>query len=200
MPACWRLTDRMIRPLSPHLRIYSFPPTAILSILHRVSGVLLTLGLPVWVLWLMRVAAGPSAYEPIYVFLQSPAGIVSLYIWLFALFLHLCHGIRHLFWDSGKGLLRDSLRLHSMLEFTAAVILTGGCYGLHFKQADYHGTPLPPADWRGDQVTPWAPPSVYDCDKASESAAPAAGESAIRCSALIEERTTIGHTMPSLSV
>ncbi|QFY43271.1 succinate dehydrogenase, cytochrome b556 subunit [Candidatus Methylospira mobilis] len=173
----------MTRPLSPHLRIFRFPPTAVLSILHRVTGVLLTLGLPVWVFWLMQVADGPSAYEPIHAFLQSSAGISSLYLWLFALFMHLCHGLRHLFWDSGRGMLRDSLHRYAMLEFSAAVILTGGCYGLHLKQTELQG--LPAADWRGEPAKRWAP-SAYGCDNAAETPAPDFGAPVIRCSALVD--------------
>jgi succinate dehydrogenase / fumarate reductase, cytochrome b subunit len=189
----------MTRPLSPHLRIYRFPLTAILSIFHRVTGVLLTLGLFAWVVWLMLVAAGPSAYEPIHVFLQSPPGVVCLYLWLFALFFHLCHGIRHLFWDSGRGLLRDSLHLHAVLEFSAAVILTCGCYGLHLKQGESLGTALQPVDWRGEQVRPWMP-SAYGCDDSAETLEPDVREPVIRCSALIHKRIRLGHNTPSMRV
>lgn len=158
----------MDRPLSPHLRVYRFPSTAILSILHRVTGVFLTLGLLAWTVWLGCVAAGVTAYLPVQAFLQSPLGLVCLYLWLFALFLHLCHGVRHLLWDSGRGLMRSSLRLHDALEVTIAVVLMGLCYGLYVWETGLPeiNMPLPNMDWRDEQVRPLTHPP-YGCDNSN---------------------------------
>lgn len=91
------------RPLSPHLGIYRFPLSAVLSISHRISGVALSAGLLVLVLWLWGAAYAPKLYDVIDRFLEGFLGQAVLCLWSFALFFHLCSGIRHLFWDIGKG-------------------------------------------------------------------------------------------------
>ena len=90
-------------PLSPHLQIYRMPVAALLSITHRATGVFLTLGTVVLVYWLVAVALGPEAYAGLQETLGSWVGIIALFLWSFALFFHLCNGIRHLFWDAGYG-------------------------------------------------------------------------------------------------
>lgn len=92
------------RPLSPHLQIYRWPITMLLSILHRITGAALSLGLIVLVLWLMLVAAGPERYQYFREIMASPLGIVMLVAWTFAFLLHLANGVRHLVWDFGRGL------------------------------------------------------------------------------------------------
>ena len=91
------------RPLSPHLQVYRLPLTAIVSILHRMTGVLLAAGLVLFAVSLAQIQAGSSSFQSMQSFINQP--FVSLVIWLmvYALFFHLCHGIRHLFWDMGEG-------------------------------------------------------------------------------------------------
>ncbi|MDH3645366.1 MAG: succinate dehydrogenase, cytochrome b556 subunit [Gammaproteobacteria bacterium] len=91
------------RPLSPHLQIYRWQITMILSIVHRTSGVALSVGLLLLVLWLITAATGPESYTRLRELLASPLGVVVLAGFIFALSFHLCNGIRHLFWDIGKG-------------------------------------------------------------------------------------------------
>ena len=91
------------RPLSPHLSIYRWPITMTLSILHRVTGVGLSLGLVVLALWLMHVAAGPEQYQYFRATMGTMLGRLLLIGWTFAFFLHLGNGIRHLVWDVGRG-------------------------------------------------------------------------------------------------
>lgn len=91
------------RPLSPHLQIYKPQLTSVLSILHRATGVALAAGTLLLVWWLLAAASGPAAYGQAQAFLGSWLGILLLIGWTFALFFHLCNGIRHLLWDSGYG-------------------------------------------------------------------------------------------------
>jgi succinate dehydrogenase / fumarate reductase cytochrome b subunit len=112
------------RPLSPHLQIYRLPLTAWLSISHRICGVILSLGLVALSLGLLAAAHSPSSYEAIRGFLAGWVGRGVLFFWLLALFLHFCHGIRHLIWDLGLGFERLSLARHSGWELLAAVSLT----------------------------------------------------------------------------
>jgi succinate dehydrogenase / fumarate reductase cytochrome b subunit len=91
------------RPLSPHLQIYRWQLTSVLSILHRLSGIALGIGTILLVLWLVAAASGPQAYDSVQDFLGSWLGRLMLFGWSAALFYHLCNGVRHLAWDAGHG-------------------------------------------------------------------------------------------------
>lgn len=91
------------RPLSPHLQIYRWPITMVLSILHRITGVGLGLGTLLLTWWLVAAAVGPDDYAFAQAVLGSWFGRLVLFGFTWALFLHLCNGIRHLFWDAGYG-------------------------------------------------------------------------------------------------
>lgn len=73
------------------------------SILHRVTGVALSVGLIVLALWLVTVALGGADYERLRSVLSSLLGRLFLIGWSFAFFLHLANGVRHLVWDFGRG-------------------------------------------------------------------------------------------------
>lgn len=89
------------RPLSPHLQVYRPQLTSVMSISHRLSGLLLSLGMVMVTIWLVALAAGPSAFAAVNGWLASPGGLIALLIWTVALFYHLLNGIRHLCWDAG---------------------------------------------------------------------------------------------------
>lgn len=91
------------RPLSPHLQIYRWPVTMASSIMHRVSGMWLSVGSAALVFWLICAALGPDSYAIARGFFSSGWGIALLMLWSMAFFYHLVNGIRHLFWDAGKG-------------------------------------------------------------------------------------------------
>jgi succinate dehydrogenase / fumarate reductase, cytochrome b subunit len=91
------------RPLSPHLQIYRWQLTSVLSILHRAAGVALSGGAILLVWWLVAAASGPDAYENVAGFLGSWLGLLLLFGWSLSLFYHLCNGVRHLIWDTGHG-------------------------------------------------------------------------------------------------
>lgn len=91
------------RPLSPHLGVYRWQVSNTLSILHRLTGLMLTAGAVVFTVWLVAVAGGPDAYLGVVGVLRSPPGVLLLFGWTFCFFYHLCNGIRHLFWDAGYG-------------------------------------------------------------------------------------------------
>jgi succinate dehydrogenase / fumarate reductase cytochrome b subunit len=93
-------TDR--RPLSPHLTIYRWPITMVLSILHRMTGVALSVGLIAFVLWIEAIAYEFIPYDTVYGLMQSLPGQVLLFGWCFSFFFHLANGIRHLVWDTGR--------------------------------------------------------------------------------------------------
>jgi succinate dehydrogenase / fumarate reductase cytochrome b subunit len=99
------------RPLSPHLQVYRPQLTSMLSILHRLTGIALSIGALYLAVWVICAAASPSTYAYFQGFNGSIAGRIVLGGWLFCLFYHLCNGIRHLFWDAGYGFeLKDVYR------------------------------------------------------------------------------------------
>ena len=112
------------RPLSPHLQVYRLPLTAIVSVTHRMTGVLLTAGLVLFVVSLAMIQDGSSSYAAMQGFIQQ--GWVKLAIWLmiYALFFHLCHGIRHLIWDTGEGYNKVLMNYYIILEMFAAIMVT----------------------------------------------------------------------------
>lgn len=114
----------MSRPLSPHLQIYRLPLTALLSITHRITGVVLTLGLLGLAAIVVATAYDRAAFIAIRDFLHGLFGQMILFAWLLALFLHFCHGIRHLLWDLIRGFDRERLTRHSQWELAAALGLT----------------------------------------------------------------------------
>ena len=112
------------RPLSPHLQIYRLPFSALISISHRATGVLLAAGSLVLVYWLAAVASGPDAFANAQALLGSIVGRVLLLVLTFSLFYHLANGIRHLFWDAGFGFELRTARTSGMLVVVASVVLT----------------------------------------------------------------------------
>ncbi len=112
------------RPLSPHLQIYRLPVTAVLSILHRLTGVALAAGALVLMWWLMAAASGPDYYAQVQGWLASWLGRLVLLGFTFALFYHLATGIRHLLWDVGYGLDVASTARTGPMVVIAAVVLT----------------------------------------------------------------------------
>lgn len=91
------------RPLSPHLGIYRWQMSNALSILHRVTGFGLTIGLIPLALWLWGAAYDPALFEALRGAFDSVAGKVFLFGWTLAFYYHLGNGIRHLNWDLGRG-------------------------------------------------------------------------------------------------
>jgi len=112
------------RPLSPHLQIYAWQWTMALSILHRATGVGLAGGTLLLVWWLLALAAGPAAFDQVQVVIGSWIGRLFLLGWTWALFYHLCNGIRHLFWDTGRGFDLDTARNSGYFAVAASAVLT----------------------------------------------------------------------------
>ena len=92
-----------VRPTSPHLLIYRWQIGNTLSILHRLTGVALALGLIALGYWFVALASGPQAYATAMRVFASPPGLLVMMGWTFAFSYHLMNGVRHLFWDIGMG-------------------------------------------------------------------------------------------------
>ena len=111
-------------PLSPHLQIYRLPLTALLSITHRITGVLLAIG-SLLLIWLLVAAAqGAEAYTALIVHFKAWYGQVFLIAYLFGLYLHFCNGVRHLFWDAGYGFELETVDITAKIAIVVAILLT----------------------------------------------------------------------------
>jgi succinate dehydrogenase / fumarate reductase cytochrome b subunit len=112
------------RPLSPHLGVYKFLYTMSLSIMHRITGVAATVGFLVFVWWLMALASGPAPYAAAMRVLSTPLAKLVLIGFTFSFVYHFCNGIRHLVWDTGRGLERAQARRSGAAVIVAALLLT----------------------------------------------------------------------------
>jgi len=121
------------RPLSPHLMVYRPQLTSVLSIIHRMTGVALVPGTLLLAWWLVAAALGPEAFGLVQSFLGLWIGRLILFGFTFALFYHLCNGIRHLFWDAGYGFELKTLHASGWAVVVTSAALTlvafaGGYY------------------------------------------------------------------------
>lgn len=112
------------RPLSPHLQIYRFPLVMMMSGMHRMTGIVLAVGAVLLAAWLGSAAYGPRTYALMSAFWGSWFGYLLLFGWSVALYWHLCTGIRHLFWDIGKGFDLTTVRKTNVLVLLGVAALT----------------------------------------------------------------------------
>jgi succinate dehydrogenase / fumarate reductase, cytochrome b subunit len=127
------------RPLSPHLGVYKFMYTMTLSILHRLTGCVASLGFLAFVWWLMALASGPDAYAAAMSCLSSPLAKLLLAGFTFSFVYHFCNGIRHLVWDTGRGLERAQARRSGMVMVLAALLLTALVLWLACRAMGFEG-------------------------------------------------------------
>jgi succinate dehydrogenase / fumarate reductase cytochrome b subunit len=127
-PANLNPTPAQPRPLSPNIQIYRPQLTSVLSITNRITGLVLSLGAVGLVVWLSAAAAGPQSYRFVQSVIGSWAGRVVLFGCIFAFFLHLCGGIRHLVWDTVHGFELRSIYISGWAVVGASVALTVGAW------------------------------------------------------------------------
>jgi succinate dehydrogenase cytochrome b subunit len=132
-------TSTRRRPLSPFLTVYRWQYTMALSILHRVTGCALSVGLLLFAYWLVAAASGKDAYHQAFDFFVHPLGRTLLVGFSFAFFYHLLNGARHLTWDTGHGLERKSARLSGWIVFLGAIACTALFWVMVLR--DHGGTP-----------------------------------------------------------
>ncbi len=113
------------RPLSPHLTIWRWGPAMAVSILHRATGIALSLaGLAVLAWWLMALAQGPDAYAVFSKAAHSPVGLIILIGITWSFFQHLLSGIRHLVTDSGAAFELGINKSSAIMTMVGSVLLT----------------------------------------------------------------------------
>ena len=118
------------RPLSPHLSVYRWPVTMVTSILHRATGMGMAIGFIVLVVWLFDTASGPDAYGMFLSVATSTVGKLLLIGWSWAFFYHLCNGIRHLVWDSGRGFEISQATASAWFVIVGSLVLTATFWGI----------------------------------------------------------------------
>jgi len=112
------------RPLSPHMGIYKWQVQMVTSILHRATGIALSVG-TLLVLWgVFSLASGEDSYNQFKTCIGSPIGLVLLFGWTWSLFYHLCNGIRHLLQDGGMGYAIPQFVRSSWLSIVVSIVLT----------------------------------------------------------------------------
>jgi succinate dehydrogenase / fumarate reductase, cytochrome b subunit len=97
------VTVKHERPLSPHVFQYKWHILMFVSIMHRLTGIALTVGTGLLLGWLWSAAYSPSCFAWLNEFFSNIWGRGILFAWSLAFYFHFCNGIRHLFWDMGKG-------------------------------------------------------------------------------------------------
>ncbi|HUQ53202.1 MAG TPA: succinate dehydrogenase, cytochrome b556 subunit [Gammaproteobacteria bacterium] len=111
------------RPLSPYW-IYRWEITMWLSSLHRITGLLLSLGAVVLAAWLVALASGPEAFANVASIVGAPWFKVPLVGWTFCFFYHLANGVRHLAWDAGYGFDPRHIRASGRFVIIVTVLAT----------------------------------------------------------------------------
>lgn len=125
------MTEKPNRPLSPHLGIYRWQWTASYSILHRLTGIALCFGTLLIAAWFCTLGFHDQLGFPshklfyyLHSFMTSWFGILMLFGFCWALMYHALNGIRHLFWDMGKGLSLEAGQKSGHGVFIASIILS----------------------------------------------------------------------------
>ncbi len=103
-----------------------------LSILHRVTGVGLGFGTLLMAYWLIAAAAGPDWFATAQTFVGSILGRLILLGFTASLMFHFCNGIRHLFWDAGKGFELSTARASGISVFLGTIILTVATWAIAY--------------------------------------------------------------------
>ena len=122
------------RPLSPHLQIYRPQLTSTMSIMHRMTGVALSVGTVMLLYWLVAAALGPDAYAGARRCLGAWPTQLLLGGWTFAFYYHLCNGLRHLAWDSGWGFDLGTAYKTGYAVIAGTVVLTALTWACVFAQ------------------------------------------------------------------
>jgi succinate dehydrogenase / fumarate reductase, cytochrome b subunit len=116
--------NRGNRPLSPHLQIYRPQLNSAMSIFHRITGIGLAVTAILVVWWFLAAASSRAYFERIDGLLTSWIGGLILLVSLAALWYHFCNGIRHLWWDAGKGFEIDQIHKSGLAVLAASGVLT----------------------------------------------------------------------------
>lgn len=116
------------RPTSPHLQVYSFKINMMMSILHRITGAALYFGTLLFAGWLIAAAMGADAFDQVNALFESLLGRVVLIGYTWALIHHMLGGIRHLVWDTGRGLDIKTADFLCWISIILSVLITAAIW------------------------------------------------------------------------
>ena len=116
--------NRGNRPLSPHLSIYRPQMTSMSSILVRITGNALLVSTLLVVWWLLALATSESYFNVANAVMTSWFGTLVLVLSLWGLWFHLLGGLRHLIWDTGRGLDVPTAEKMGWVMIVGSVVLT----------------------------------------------------------------------------
>ena len=111
-------------PLSPHLQIYKWHISSLLSITHRISGVINLSALILIFFWLTLLSFGESNYELFLLIINSFFGKFILIGFTWSMSFHLLSGIRHLAWDMGYGFEIKTANISGIIVIITSLFLT----------------------------------------------------------------------------
>ena len=111
-------------PLSPHLQIYRWHISSLLSITHRISGVMNLLALILIFFWLLVLSLGESNYELFLLIINSFFGKFILIGFTWSMSFHILSGIRHLVWDLGYGFEIKTANISGIIVIICSLVLT----------------------------------------------------------------------------
>ena len=112
------------RPLSPHLQIYKVELPMMLSGLHRITGIALSVGSLLLVAWIESAVYSAEAFATLSRFLGGFIGQLILFGWTFSLIYHSVSGVRHLLWDTGRLLEVKQIYSSSKIVLAITIVLT----------------------------------------------------------------------------
>ena len=112
------------KPLSPHIQIYSWNISSLISISHRITGVINILALTLICLWIALLLLGESNYEYIKLFLQSFFGKFLILCLTWSFIFQILSEIRHLFWDFGYGFELITSKISGLFVNFGSFVLT----------------------------------------------------------------------------
>ena len=111
-------------PLSPHIQIYKWHISSLLSIIHRISGVINLLALILIFFWLIFLSLGENNYQSFLLIINSFVGKFILIGFTWSMSFHLLSGIRHLVWDLGYGFEIKTANITGVIVIISSLVLT----------------------------------------------------------------------------
>ena len=111
-------------PLSPHLQIYRWHISSLLSITHRISGIINLFSFVLIFFWVLILSLGENNYELFLLFINSFVGKFVLIGFTWSMNFHILSGIRHLVWDMGYGFEIKTANISGIIVIISSLIAT----------------------------------------------------------------------------
>ena len=117
-------------PLSPHIQIYNWHISSLVSISHRITGVINILVLTLICFWVWMLLLGSESYQVVFNFLNSFFGklLIISFVWSYSF--QILSEIRHWFWDLGYGFELKTSRITGILVILGSIIITTVLYSM----------------------------------------------------------------------